>query len=98
MSCSRMGTRLDLERYNGVKGERQEPRQAVVVQPAQAEAKKGNDIRQVAGQEAEVKRENNIKTAAAKFFPIAANAIIPARIGVEQGVPASANAIPRSTG
>ncbi len=59
-----LSARLDLERYNGVKGERQEPRQAVVVQPAQAEAKKGNDIRQVAGQEAEVKRENNIKTAA----------------------------------
>jgi DNA methylase bmhA len=55
---------LDLERYNGVKGERQEPRQAIVVQPAQAEAKKGNDVRQVAGQEAELKRENNIKTAA----------------------------------
>ena len=59
-----LSARLDLERYNGVKGERQEPRQAIVVQPAQAEAKKGNDIRQVAGQEAEVKRENNIKTAA----------------------------------
>ena len=59
-----LSARLDLERYNGVKGERQEPRQAVVVQPAQAEAKKGNDIRQVAGQEAELKRENNIKTAA----------------------------------
>ena len=59
-----LSARLDLERYNGVKGERQEPRQAIVVQPAQAEAKKGNDIRQVAGQEAEVKRENDIKTAA----------------------------------
>ena len=59
-----LSARLDLERYNGVKGERQEPRQAIVVQPAQAETKKGNDIRQVAGQEAEVKRENNIKTAA----------------------------------
>ena len=59
-----LSARLDLERYNGVKGERQEPRQAIVVQPAQAEAKKGNDIRQVAGQEAELKRENNIKTAA----------------------------------
>ena len=59
-----LSARLDLERYNGVKGERQEPRQAIIVQPAQAEAKKGNDIRQVAGQEVEVKRENNIKTAA----------------------------------
>ena len=59
-----LSARLDLERYNGVKEERQEPRQAIVVQPAQAEAKKGNDIRQVAGQEAEVKRENDIKTAA----------------------------------
>ena len=59
-----LSARLDLERYNGVKGERQEPRQAIVVQPAQAEAKKGNDVRQVAGQEAELKRENNIKTAA----------------------------------
>ena len=59
-----LSARLDLECYNGVKGERQEPRQAIVVQPAQAEAKKGNDIRQVAGQEAELKRENNIKTAA----------------------------------
>ena len=53
-----LSARLDLERYNGVKGERQEPRQAIVVQPAQAEAKKGNDIRQVAGQEAELKKEN----------------------------------------
>lgn len=41
---------------------------------------------------------NNIKTAAARFLPIAANAIIPAKIGVEQGVPARAKAIPRSTG
>ena len=42
--------------------------------------------------------KNSIKTAAHKFFPIAANAIIPAKIGVEQGVPARAKAIPRSTG
>lgn len=35
-----LSARLDLERYNGVKGERQEPRQVIVVQPAQAEAKK----------------------------------------------------------
>jgi len=32
------------------------------------------------------------------FLPIAANAIIPARTGVEHGVPASAKVIPKSTG
>ena len=42
--------------------------------------------------------KNSIKTAAQRFFPIAANAIIPAKIGVEHGVPARAKAIPRSTG
>ena len=33
-----------------------------------------------------------------RFLPIAANAIIPANIGVEQGVPARANVIPNKTG
>ena len=42
--------------------------------------------------------KNNIKTAIDKFLPIAAKAIIPARIGVEQGVPARAKVIPKSTG
>ena len=42
--------------------------------------------------------KNNINIAASKFLPIAANAIIPAKIGVEQGVPASANTIPKSIG
>ena len=42
--------------------------------------------------------KNNINIAASKFLPIAANAIIPAKIGVEQGVPASAKTIPKSIG
>lgn len=42
--------------------------------------------------------KNSIKTAAIRFLPIAANAIIPARIGVEHGVPASAKTIPNNTG
>ena len=33
-----------------------------------------------------------------KFLPIAAKAIMPAKIGVEQGVPARAKVIPKSTG
>ena len=41
---------------------------------------------------------NNIKTASYIFFPIAAKAIIPAKIGVEQGVPARAKVIPKRRG
>ena len=41
---------------------------------------------------------NNISIARAIFLPIAANAIIPAKIGVEHGVPARANVIPSNTG
>ena len=54
-----LSARLDLERYNGIKGERQETRQTVVVQPIQKEAKRENDIKAVAGQQPEVKREEN---------------------------------------
>ena len=43
-------------------------------------------------------KRNNIAIAAKRFFPIAANAIMPARIGVEQGVPARANATPSKIG
>lgn len=39
-----------------------------------------------------------MKIAAIRFLPIAANAIMPASIGVEQGVPASANTIPKRIG
>ena len=35
-----LSARLDLERYNGVKSERQETRQAVIMQPVEAEVKK----------------------------------------------------------
>ena len=35
-----LSARLDLERYNGIKGERQEPRQTIAVQPAQTEVKR----------------------------------------------------------
>ena len=42
--------------------------------------------------------KNSINIAKAIFLPIAANAIIPAKIGVEQGVPAKAKVIPKSTG
>ena len=41
---------------------------------------------------------NNIIIAKEIFFPIAAKAIIPASIGVEQGVPAKAKVIPNSIG
>ena len=41
---------------------------------------------------------NNIIIANERFFPIAAKAIIPAKIGVEQGVPASAKVIPNKIG
>lgn len=41
---------------------------------------------------------NNIKIASDKFLPIAAKAIIPARIGVEHGVPAKAKVIPNKIG
>ena len=59
MLSADLSARLDMERYNGIKSERPEPRRTIVVQPAQAEAKKGNDIRQVAGQQGEMKREEN---------------------------------------
>lgn len=42
--------------------------------------------------------KNNINIAIKMFLPIAANAIIPAKIGVEQGVPARANVIPSNIG
>ena len=45
-----------------------------------------------------IANKNSIKTAAIRFLPIAANAIMPASIGVEQGVPASAKVIPRRIG
>jgi hypothetical protein len=43
-------------------------------------------------------KRNNISIAKDKFFPIAAKAIIPANIGVEQGVPAKAKVIPNKIG
>ena len=43
-------------------------------------------------------KRNNITIAKYKFLPIAANAIIPAKIGVEQGVPAKAKVIPNNRG
>lgn len=43
-------------------------------------------------------KRNNIKIANERFLPIAANAIIPASIGVEQGVPAKAKVIPNKIG
>ena len=43
-------------------------------------------------------KRNSIITEAIRFLPIAANTIIPAKIGVEHGVPARANAIPRRIG
>ena len=42
--------------------------------------------------------KNNIKIARDKFLPMAAKAMIPARIGVEQGVPAKANVTPNNIG
>ena len=42
--------------------------------------------------------KNSIITAAGRFFPIAAKTIMPAKIGVEHGVPARANAIPNNIG
>ncbi len=57
MLSADLSARLDLERYNGIKGERQEIRQTVVVQPAQPETKKENDIKAVTGQQPEMKRE-----------------------------------------
>lgn len=41
---------------------------------------------------------NNSNTANVRFFPIAAKAMIPARIGVEHGVPARAKVMPRRVG
>ena len=61
-----LSARLDLERYNGIKGERQEARQTVVVQPIQTEAKRENDIKAVAGQQPEAKREENPMQAVAQ--------------------------------
>ena len=54
-----LSARLDLERYNGIKGERLEPRQTIAVQPTLAETKKENDIKAVTGQQPEMKREEN---------------------------------------
>ena len=59
MLSADLSARLDLNRYNGIKGERQETRQTVVVQPIQTEAKRKNDIKAVAGQQPEVKKEEN---------------------------------------
>ena len=59
MLSADLSERLDLERYNGIKGEKQETRQTIVVQPIQTEAKRENDIKAVAGQQPEVKREEN---------------------------------------
>lgn len=42
--------------------------------------------------------KNSIKIDIPIFLPMAAKAIIPAKIGVEQGVPAIANVIPKRTG
>ena len=42
--------------------------------------------------------KNSIRMAIPMFLPIAAKAIMPAKIGVEQGVPARANVMPKSTG
>ena len=61
-----LSARLDLERYNDIKGERQETRQTVAVQPIQTEAKRENDIKAVAGQQTEVKREENPMQAVAQ--------------------------------
>ena len=59
MLSADLSERLDLERYNGIKGEKHETRQTIVVQPIQTEAKRENDIKAVAGQQPEVKREEN---------------------------------------
>ena len=40
MLSADLSARLDLERYNGIKGERQETRQTIAVQPAQTEVKR----------------------------------------------------------
>ena len=42
--------------------------------------------------------KNNINIAANKFLLIVANAIMPAKIGVEHGVPAKAKIIPNNIG
>ena len=57
MLSADLSERLDLERYNGIKGEKQETRQTIVVQPMQTEVKRGNGIRPATGQEPEAKRE-----------------------------------------
>ena len=54
-----LSARLDMERYNGIKGERLEPRQTIAVQSTLAETKKENDIKAVTGQQPEMKREEN---------------------------------------
>ena len=53
-----LSARLDLERYNGFKSERQETRQAVIVRLVEAEVKRENNIKTAAEQGTEVKREN----------------------------------------
>lgn len=45
-----------------------------------------------------IANKNNIIIASNRFLPIAAKAIMPANIGVEQGVPTSANVIPSNIG
>ena len=66
MLSADLSARLDLERYNGIKGERQEMRQTVVVQPIQTEAKRGNDFKMVAGQQPEVKKDENLVQSVAR--------------------------------
>ena len=56
MLSADLSERLDLERYNGIKGEKQETRQTIVVQPMQTEVKRGNGIRPATGQEPEAKK------------------------------------------
>ena len=60
MLSADLSARLDLERYNGVKKEKQDTRQTIVVQPMQAEAKKEKDVKAVVGQQAEAKKEENL--------------------------------------
>lgn len=45
-----------------------------------------------------IENRNNIIIAKQRLLPIVANAIIPAKIGVEHGVPPRAKVIPKSTG
>ena len=59
-----LSARLDLERYKRCQGGKAGTPAGNCRAACTGGGEKGNDIRQVAGQEAEVKRENDIKTAA----------------------------------